>query len=286
MLADWIALDWAPGCVMAWAMNGTTVLDHRTHATETGQDVPVVLRDLFADWDCSKASALVACGALPGSSERLQSVPCKPGTTIAEVPPLPGFEIKIFAVPGLRQETPTDAVWGPETKISGFLSLNPGWDGVICVPGETTCWALVSAGEIVSFQTFMTGALTDVLGQTDAFVSRWAEADWNTQDFDAGLTETLSRPDRLAAKLSELRALILLDQPPVSPRAYLTGLLVGAELAAARPYWLGQQLAVIGDTTDAAPYVAALEAQGAPVTRSNAKRATLAGLTAAWRMLS
>ena len=46
---------------------------------------------------------------------------------------------------------------GEETQIAGFLALNPGWDGVICLPGTHSKWAHVSAGEVVSFQTFLTG---------------------------------------------------------------------------------------------------------------------------------
>ena len=68
-------------------------------------------------------------------------------------------------------------------------------------------------------------------------------------------------------------------------RARLSGLLIGAELAAARPYWLGQRIGLIGAPALCALYAGALAAQGAPTETMEAEAATLAGLTAAWRKL-
>ena len=67
-------------------------------------------------------------------------------------------------VPGVAQygESP-NVMRGEETQIAGFLSLNPGFDGVICLPGTHTKWAQVSAGEVVSLRSFMTGELFALL---------------------------------------------------------------------------------------------------------------------------
>ena len=65
--------------------------------------------------------------------------------------------------------------------------------------------------------------------------------------FDDALSDGLSRPERLAGRLASIRAdLALNDIPPPTAEARLAGTLIGAELAAARAYWLGQTLAVIG----------------------------------------
>ena len=68
-------------------------------------------------------------------------------------------------------------------------------------------------------------------------------------------------------------------------RARLSGLLIGAELAAARPYWLGQHVALIGDDKLCKAYADALGAQGLPVERTDAERMTLEGLKAAYAAL-
>jgi len=68
-------------------------------------------------------------------------------------------------------------------------------------------------------------------------------------------------------------------------RAHLSGLLIGAELAGAKPYWLGQQIAVIGDSGLSKLYVTALATQSAPATQVNATAITLAGLMTAYQRL-
>ena len=72
---------------------------------------------------------------------------------------------------------------------------------------------------------------------------------------------------------------------PTALRAELSGLLIGAELAAAKPYWLGQNVAIIGADTVAMPYVSGLAAQGVTATRADATNMTLAGIKTAYRQL-
>jgi 2-dehydro-3-deoxygalactonokinase len=86
----------------------------------------------------------------------------------------------------------------------------------------------------------------------------------------------------MAAKLFSLRAEGLLnDLDPKAARARLSGLVIGAELAAARPYWLGQHVALIGEDSVCKPYADALSAQGLPVERTDTERMTLEGLKTA-----
>ena len=94
----------------------------------------------------------------------------------------------------------------------------------------------------------------------------------------------MTRPERLAARLFSLRAEGLLsEQDPDIATGRLSGLLIGAELAGAQPYWLGQQVAVLGAGPLAKLYVDALATQSVPAIQVQADRATLAGLTAAYR---
>ena len=57
------------------------------------------------------------------------------------------------------QTSPPDVMRGEETQIAGYLSKNPDFDGIICLPGTHTKWVHISANEIVSFKTFMTGEI-------------------------------------------------------------------------------------------------------------------------------
>ncbi len=181
---------------------------------------------------------------------------------------------------------PADVMRGEETQIAGFLSLNPGWDGVLCLPGTHTKWAHLSAGEVISFQTFMTGEIFALMEQSSVLRHTVAGEGWDAVAFAEALSDTMSAPERVAARLFRLRAADLLEGlDPARARAALSGHLIGLELAAARPYWLGQNLAILGMGAQARAYERGLAEQGASAMLVDAERATLAGLTEAYRMM-
>jgi len=146
-------------------------------------------------------------------------------------------------LPGFAQDTPPDVIgaW-VRVWIAGYLAERPGWDGVICATeGDVSHWIHVSADEAVSCQSFLTPRLVQALGGAA------------TPDADA-MADSQSRPERLAAHLRAAE---------VSGNAQaVTGHLIGAELAAARVYWLGQQVAVLAPSPS--PMSAALHHQGVP----------------------
>ena len=143
---------------------------------------------------------------------------------------------------------------GEETQIAGYLAQNPDFDGVICLPGTHSKWVHVSAGEVVSFRTFMMGEMFSLLAKTSVLRHSIAETGWDEETFLTTLDQPLSRPEQLAAKLFSLRAESLLhSQTGDTARAKLSALLIGAELAAAKPYWLGQPIALIGAPAPATP---------------------------------
>ena len=90
----------------------------------------------------------------------------------------------------------------------------------------------------------------------------------------------------MAAKLFAIRADQLLNNKNSgAARAHLSGLLIGAELAAAKPYWLGQNIVLIGEETLSGHYADALQTQGATAHIANATQTTLAGLTQARKLM-
>ena len=86
----------------------------------------------------------------------------------------------------------------------------------------------------------------------------------------------------MAARLFPLRAEALLHGlPPERARARLSGLLIGAELAGARPYWLGRDVVLIGADRLAHAYRDALAQAGLTARLLDATAMTQAGLAAA-----
>ena len=287
---DWIAVDWGTSNMRAWAMSASgTVLAEVRSDKGMGDLTPDQFEDAFRDatnvWDINVP--IVACGMVGARQGWIEAtyaaVPC-PATPTGFTQPNSTLDVHI--IPGLMQDSPADVMRGEETQIAGFLALNPNWDGVICLPGTHTKWAHISADEVISFQTYMTGDMFAALGDHTVLRHSVQSDDWDWDAFDTAVGDAMARPERIAARLFSLRAEGLLNgMTNATARARLSGLLIGAELAGAKPYWLGQQIAVIGAGNLTALYVRALALQSAPATQVKGDAITLAGLTAAYRRL-
>lgn len=276
---DWIALDWGMTARRIWVMRGRDPLDE---IVETGPRAPdrAAILSLVEGRHAGQGVPVVACGPLGPVRE---TVPCAPLSGGLWQIDLGDPRVVLHAVPGLAQTEPADMMQGDETRIAGFLALNSDWDGVICLTGETSRWVHVSAGEVVSFRSFLSGAmLAAMAGGT--VLGRWLSApDLDKAAFEAAVADGLSRPEQMLARLWSAHAASTLQGLPAGiARARILGGLIGAELAATRPFWLGQQLAVMGEGEMPRLYVDALGAQGAPATQADAARMTRAGLVAAW----
>lgn len=127
--------------------------------------------------------------------------------------------------------------------LAGLCRAAKDFDGVACVvDGDQSHWVQISADEAVSFQSYLTPSLARSLGAEDS----------ETLDTDA-LSDTLSRPERLATQLSSAQV--------AEDAAATLGHLLGAELAATRPYWLGQRVALITTGALSTAYKAAFASQ-------------------------
>lgn len=293
MNIEWIAVDWGTSKMRACAMDGAspvaeTASDRGMGSLKPEEFEPALL-ELVSPWLSDGTTQVVACGMVGAKQGWIEApyiqVPAQPLADTQIKAPANDPRISVHILPGMSQNSPADVMRGEETQIAGFMALAQEFDGVICLPGTHTKWVEVSAGEVVSFRTFMSGEIFALLA--DASVLKHSIGDgWDDQAFLDALGDAMSRPEALASRLFSLRAESLLDdlQPNVA-RARLSGLLIGAELAAARPYWLGQQIALIGDPKLSAIYATALESQGAPAAQADATRATLAGLTKAYQAL-
>jgi len=289
----WIAVDWGTSHLRAWLMRTDgSVIARRQSADGMGTLDPAgfesALQALCGD---ALPVPVLACGMVgsrQGWAEApYAAVPCAPpGAEAATAAPTTQAGLSVRILPGVKQVQPADVMRGEETQIAGYLATNPGFDGVICLPGTHTKWAHISAGEIVSFRTAMTGEMFALLSGQSVLRHSMGTG-WDDAAFEAGVDQAISRPEGLAASLFSLRAEGLLHGlDPDAARARLSGLLIGAELASMRPYWLGQQVALIGAESLVQAYATALGAQGVPVAQApSAEDMTLAGLTAAYTQI-
>ena len=295
MTPDWIAVDWGTSNLRAWAMGPNGVLasgssDDGMGKLAKAEFEPALLR-LIAPWLGAGGVPVIACGMVGARQGWMEApyraVPCVPVAS-GELMLVPTADprLQMMIAPGLSQAKPADVMRGEETQIAGALALLPKFDGVFCLPGTHSKWAHVSAGEVVSFQTFMTGEMFALLSQQSVLRHGMAGEGSDEAAFTQGLADAMQRPERISARLFTLRAEGLLDAlSPAAARSRLSGLLIGLELAAAKPYWLGQRIALIGVEALSTRYAAALAAQGVVAETLDATACTLAGLTAARGLL-
>jgi 2-dehydro-3-deoxygalactonokinase len=287
MRPDWIAVDWGTTNLRAWAMGPSGICGAARSGEGIGHLAPGgferALLALIGPWLSGPPVPVLACGMV-GSRQGwceapYRAVPCAPVSpdALATVP-VADPRITVRIVPGLRQTRPADVMRGEETQIAGALALRPAFDGTMCLPGTHSKWARVCGGEVAAFETHLTGELFSLLTEHSVLRHGLAEG-WDDAAFDAGAAEGAERPERLAALLFRIRAEgLIAGLGGAAARARLSGLLIGAELAAARGWWLGLPVLLIGSPRLAALYARALAARGVTATTLDAADCTIAGL--------
>lgn len=291
MKADWIAVDWGTTNLRAFAMGPEGIRAEAMSEDGMGRltpsDFEPALIQLIEPWLGPGVTPVLACGMV-GSRQGwfeapYRATPCTPMDVGQMVRvPVRDPRITVQIVPGLKQMKPADVMRGEETQIAGALALDPAFDGAMCLPGTHSKWVQISAGEVVSFQTYLTGEMFALLSAQSVLRHGMAATGWDEDAFDLGVANGMARPERLAAHLFRLRAEgLIADLGPDAARAQLSGLLIGAELAAARPYWLGARVVLVGSPELTALYARALAAMGAPSQTLPAKDCTIAGLARA-----
>lgn len=260
--------------------DGGSVIATTEGPVAEGRAPEAALDALLADHLSETGSLPVICAGLSPAS-RAWPVPAVPPAE-AERLPVEDARMDLRMLPGLRQADPPDLMQAQALRIAGFLAGTPKFDGVLCLPGAQGAWAHVSAGEIVSFRTVLTGELAELLRDRSSLSPALAVGGWNDEVFAETLRDTMSRPQGAAPALSGIAAAHALgDQAEGGAEARMTGLLLGLELASARPYWLGQRVVVIGTGALADRYEAALKGEGAFPERADGEEMALAGFRAA-----
>jgi 2-dehydro-3-deoxygalactonokinase len=197
-------------------------------------------------------------------------------------------EVAILAgVTGTSHIGEPDLMRGEETQLAGVFEAGEG-DGLYVLPGTHNKWVVVEGGAISAFHTSMSGELYSVIaGHTILLVPGAGEPGPGAM-FDYGLHKALDHADAgFATLLFSVRTRQVLDAMAEADAAsYLSGLVIGADVAGARQLLAGGKLVtIIGGSQLAAAYARALELAGAESRTIAGDSAVLTGLTLAWRQL-
>lgn len=295
---DWIAVDWGTSHLRAWALDGGGAVlaraasdDGMGHLSPEGFE-PALLRLIDGWLPEGRVTPALACGMVGARQGWLDAgyLPLPFGTATRLTPKQPAVldrRLQVAIVPGIAQSEPADVMRGEETQVLGWLAGAPrspaGQTRLMCLPGTHSKWVCLRDGAMVAFRSFMTGELFALLAGQSVLRHAVADAGWDDQAFATALTDMRSAPAMLTAQLFALRAGSLLQGlPPAAARARLSGLLIGAELAAVRALWPATDdapdVVLVGDGALAAAYASALAAFGLRAVTASAEGLTLRGL--------
>lgn len=244
-----IAIDWGTSSARAYALDGLGKLVRERSAPlgvqrVTGSGFAEAL-NVLCGGEVPDDVPLIASGMI-GSRQGWVEAPyckCPAGfdAIAAALTSVPGT--RLFIVPGLMchgvDEVP-DVMRGEETQVFGALPERIGARQVIVLPGTHSKWVVAGPEGVETFATFMTGELYAVVRE-HSILGRLAVAGVDDAALDRGVRHSLRQDAALTHDLFSARTLALTEALASTGVAdYLSGLLLGAEIAAARA-WLARQ---------------------------------------------
>ncbi|MCF5543419.1 2-dehydro-3-deoxygalactonokinase [Pseudomonas salomonii] len=257
MQAQLIALDWGTSSLRAYKLGPSgCVLEQRALAfgimhlpSEPRVIAGVLCSDGFelafdaacGDWlDAQPGLPVIACGMV-GSAQGWSEAAYRQtpvdvaslGQALHPVRSLRGVQVHI--VPGVIERVGLPNVMrGEETQVLGVLQ-GLGADVLIGLPGSHSKWVEVVEGCITHFDTFMTGEVFAVLSKHSILGrTQQPSEQFQVEAFDRGVRVALSEDGRrgVLSTLFSARTLGLTGElAPDEQPDYLSGLLIGHELA-------------------------------------------------------
>ena len=202
-----------------------------------------------------------------------------------------------IAAPSMGLPHYVDVMRGEETQFFGSLMLSPetkhdnNKSSLLCIPGTHAKWIAEAHGVIENFATFMTGEIFSLLSRhsviTDV-LGPGGDAIHGTEAFLEGL-EMASDPLGPLHQAFLLRAgAVTGSLAPEHNRERLSGICIGAELAAMRPYIddSGLPVKLIASSVMKHAYESAFTHFSIPYLSLDAEATTIAGQLAIHRQRS
>jgi 2-dehydro-3-deoxygalactonokinase len=241
-----IGLDWGTTSARAYRIDANGAVQDERSAPLGIQQVrdrafASALDSLLGDWSALRVPRL-ACGMIGSRQGWVEAPYCETPVSLDAL----GAGIVAVAdgrlgiVPGVRTRADgmPDVMRGEETQIVG--ALDPDATRAFAVlPGTHSKWVRVEEGRIVAFMTFMTGEVYGAL-MSHTILGRLAQSEsddaLDTRSFAVGVARGL-REGALMHDVFGARTLALFGEiEPSGVGDWLSGLLIGAEVAAARRF--------------------------------------------------
>ncbi|MBR0680694.1 2-dehydro-3-deoxygalactonokinase [Roseomonas eburnea] len=285
-----IGVDWGTSSLRVYrlAPDGTA-LSHRCTprgilTVEPG-GFPDALREVVGDWITAGERRVLLSGMVGSRQGWVEApyLPCPAGVEeIAAATiqvPFDGAEVRL--VPGVScrdRHGVAEVMRGEETQMIGVAERIGAAESSICLPGSHSKWARMAGGRVLGFTTHLTGeAFAALAGHTILARMMNPSSAHDARGFGRGVARA-KQSGGLLHHLFGLRAASLFAEMPEEEAAsFLSGLLIGHEVAAALEEGVAPPVVLIGAEALTSRYAEALDAFGVPH-RSAAPDAAARGL--------
>lgn len=291
-----IVIDWGTTNFRAWLIDRESgaVID----SIDQGQGMASLERDAFATYCGARIApwreqghAPVYMAGMVGADQGWHKAPQLPvplgaANIAAAVVAAPGLA-DAWIIPGARVPGASpDVMRGEEVQIFGALALAGVENGVCCLPGTHSKWARVREGQLLGFETVMTGEIYNLL-VTRSILARSLPDTGAPEGFiESAFVRGLEKASSTGGVLNQVfsaRSLFLQGSlAPQDAADYISGILIGQEVASMAPAYpaAGEPLMLIGSDELRLRYRLALSNAGFKVQELTARDASLAGMRA------
>ena len=270
MTSRYIAIDWGSTNLRAWLYQDDQCLESRQSAAGVtrlnGESPAAVFSEITRGWRDGATPAVLA--GMVGSNVGWKVAPYLPVPVdfSAIGQQLTSVGDKVWIIPGLSvsRDANQNVMRGEETQLLGARAIAP--SSVYVMPGTHCKWVQADRQQINDFRTVMTGELHYLLLRHSLVGAGLPEQVSAPGAFNAGLERGLHSPDILP-RLFEVRASHVLGSlPREQVGEFLSGLLIGAEVATLSERFRDPQVTIVGGEALANRYQQALSAIGRQTT--------------------
>ncbi len=246
------------------------------HLVGAWPKVPAIMAGMIGSRQGWREAAYLPCPAATGAlAESVVRFDTASGRPVAIIP---GIMLKSAARDG-------DVMRGEETQIVGLIDGEPAFDGVAILPGTHSKWVTIADSTVMDFQTYLTGELFDLLAH-QSFLRHSVAADGgelaDAPDFALAVRRTTEEALPFLSAIFSVRARALLGSvKPADNLAYLSGLVIGGEIAAAQASGhlsRDTALRIVGSKSLGRAYAKALAVAGIDAAVLDGDALVLAGL--------
>lgn len=282
-MENWIAVDWGSTQLRAWHWQQDKCVDQIQVAAGVtqlnGRRPEEVFWQHIGPWRGEDNIPVLMAGMI-GSDAGWQSVPYLPcPTSLSQLSSgLTEVAENVWIVPGLKVQRngECNVMRGEETQLAGAMTLSPG--ELYVMPGTHCKWVEVAGEVIQHFATAMSGELHHVLLKHSLIGMGLPEQCADESAFYRGLLKGIESPSLVGTLFTARAARVLGELPPESVAEYLSGLLIGAEVAGFYPHKTKPAVTLVGGSALNQRYRSAFTAMGVEVNLCEGDKAFLKGI--------